>query len=134
MVSDTYSGTAIGGVLTVTSGGTANVVAEIAFTGHYVTSNFHLEDDGSGHVKIVDPSANEPQPSIAYGAATTLGYSESRVQAGGFAMASNGAAAIALLGNYMAGSFATAASDHGGTLISSPPQTEQWSLLAHPHE
>ena len=127
--------TGTGGVLTVTSGGTANVVAKIDFTGHYATSNFHLEDDGSGHVKIVDPSTNEPQPGIAYGAATTLGYSESGVQTGGFAMASNDAAAIVLLGNYMAASFATAADGHAGQLTTVRAQTasEHLSLIT-PHK
>ena len=39
-------------------------------------------------------------------------------------------AALALLGNYMAGSFALAAG--GGTLISGTPQTEPQLLLARP--
>jgi hypothetical protein len=41
------------------------------------------------------------------------------------------AAAITLLGNYMAGSFAAAADGHGGTLLTRAPQTEQ-PLLTHP--
>ena len=39
--------------------------------------------------------------------------------------------AIALLGNYMAGSFAAAADGHGGTLVTEA-QTGQAPLLAHP--
>jgi len=41
------------------------------------------------------------------------------------------AATIALLGNYMAGSFATTAGDQGGTLVSGTAQSEQ-PLLTHP--
>lgn len=41
------------------------------------------------------------------------------------------AAAIALLGNYMAGSFATAAGGQGGTLVTQASQIEQ-PLLTHP--
>ena len=42
------------------------------------------------------------------------------------------AATLALLGNYMAGSFATTAGGQGGTLISGTPQTDQQPLLTHP--
>jgi len=55
-----YSGTATSGVLTITSGGT--VVAAINFVGAYTLSNFLVTSDGSGHVKITDPSMIE-QPS-----------------------------------------------------------------------
>ncbi|HEV7215482.1 MAG TPA: hypothetical protein VGP33_10195 [Chloroflexota bacterium] len=41
------------------------------------------------------------------------------------------AAALALLGNYMAGSFATAAGGQGGTLVTHASQIEQ-PLLTHP--
>ena len=43
------------------------------------------------------------------------------------------AAAIALLGNYMAGSFVAATDGHGGTLVTEAPQTERQPLLTHPH-
>jgi hypothetical protein len=42
------------------------------------------------------------------------------------------AAAIALLGNYMAGSFVATADGHGGTLVTQAQQTEQQPLLTHP--
>ena len=41
------------------------------------------------------------------------------------------ATAIALLGNYMAGTFAATADGHGGTLVTEA-QTGQAPLLAHP--
>ena len=44
------------------------------------------------------------------------------------------AAAIALLGNYMASSFVTAADGHSGTVITEGPQTaNQQPLLTQPH-
>jgi hypothetical protein len=42
------------------------------------------------------------------------------------------AAAIALLGNYMAGSFVTAADGHGGTLVTEALQAHQPPPLSHP--
>ena len=68
-------------------------------------------------------------PNIALGAHTTLAYSQNATGAGGTLTVSDGrhATAIALLGNYMAGSFVAVADGHGGTLINEG-QTEQ--LLA----
>ena len=55
-VSASYSSsTASSGVLTVTSGGSANVVAVIDFIGHYVQSNFHITSEACGNVAIFDP-------------------------------------------------------------------------------
>ena len=42
------------------------------------------------------------------------------------------AASIALLGNYMAGSFVTAADGHGGTWLTEASQLAQAPLLAQP--
>ena len=41
-------------------------------------------------------------------------------------------AKIALLGNYIATSFVTAADGHGGTLLTQAVQTAQQPLLTHP--
>ena len=73
-------------------------------------------------------------PDIAFGAQTTLAYAENGTATGGTLTVSDGrhAASIALLGNYMAGSFLATADGHGGTLVSSTPHTEQPPLLAHP--
>ena len=49
-------------------------------------------------------------------------------------MGSQTAATIALLGNYMAGSFVIAADGHGGSLLTEAPQTGQQPLLTHPQE
>jgi hypothetical protein len=91
-------------MLTVTSG--ATVVAEIAFAGSYVSSNFHLGVDSGGHVEITDPP-------VANGS-----YSSN----------------IALLGQYMAGSFATAAAGQGHTALGEAGQAaDQQQTLVLPH-
>jgi hypothetical protein len=74
-------------------------------------------------------------PNIAFGAQTTLAYAENAAGTGGILTVSDGrhAASIALLGNYMAGSFVTAADGHGGTLVTETSQAGQQPLLTHPH-
>jgi hypothetical protein len=43
------------------------------------------------------------------------------------------AANVALLGQYMAGSFAQPSDGQGGTLISELPPSQQQQFLTHPH-
>ena len=71
-------------------------------------------------------------PDIAFGAHTTLAYTANAAGTGGTLTVSDGrhTAAIALFGNYMAGSFVAVADGHGGTLITQG-QTGQ-PLLTHP--
>jgi hypothetical protein len=74
-------------------------------------------------------------PSIAFGAPTTLGYTENSTNTGGTLTISDGshAASIALLGNYIAASFVTAGDGHGGTLVTEVAQVDQQPQLAKPH-
>jgi hypothetical protein len=132
------------GTLFVSSGGTA--VAAINIIGAYTSANFSAKADGSGNVEITDPAVPNggsaqtfPRqsldlPDIAFGAQTTLAYAANANGAGGTLTVSDGrhAASIALLGNYMAGSFATAADGHGGTLLTEASQLAQAPLLAQP--
>ena len=71
--------------------------------------------------------------SNSFGAQTTLAYSKNAAGTGGALRVGDGrhAATVALLGNYMAGSFVTAADGHGGTLVTNTAQTEP-PILAHP--
>ena len=112
----------------------------------------HLEfrkvNDGSGHLEIIDPTTVFTGPlvisggsslvasngDIGAGAATTLGYSANGSGTGGTLAVSDGtrAATIALLGNYIAGTFVTAADGHGGTLVTAAP-TANAPLLTTPH-
>ncbi|PWT93576.1 MAG: hypothetical protein C5B56_00500, partial [Proteobacteria bacterium] len=150
-VSATYTSTGPNsGFLTVTSGAVPVTVAEINFAGQYVTSNFHISSGIDGTVKITDPGVVNggsvqlgaaqafPQhgidlPDIAFGAHTTLAYSENPANTGGTLTVTDGrhAAAVALLGNYMAGSFAIVGDGHGGTLVTDAAPAAQ-TLLAHP--
>ena len=101
------SSTTSGGVLTVTSGGTANVVAVIGFSGHYVTSNFHITSGANGTLAIFDPPLAAP-----------LG-------------ASFISANLALFANYMATSF-PAIGPHGSSLVADLSQAGSEPLLTHP--
>jgi autotransporter passenger strand-loop-strand repeat protein len=137
------------GTLFISSGGT--MVAAIKMVGSYSVGEFHITSGAGGTVAITDPTVpnggsvepgpahNFPQggvdlPNIAFGARTTLAYAENAAGTGGTLTVSDGrhAASIALLGNYIAGSFIIAADGHGGTLISEVQQTEQKPLLVHP--
>ena len=121
-------------------------MAEINIIGAYTSANFSAKADSDGNVEIVDPAVPNggsaqtfPRqgldlPDIAFGAQTTLAYAANANGAGGTLTVSDGrhAASIALLGNYMAGSFVTAADGHGGTLLTEASQNAQPPLLAQP--
>jgi hypothetical protein len=117
--------------------------------GSYSAGNFTITAGVSNTVAITDPAVSNggsvqslaafafPQrgidlPDIAFGAQTTLAYAANAAGTGGTLTVSDGrhTAAIALLGNYMAGSFVAVADGHGGTLIKEG-QTGQ-PLLTHP--
>ena len=74
-------------------------------------------------------------PGIGFGATTTLAFSENNSRTGGTLTVTDGthAAAIALLGNYMASTLVTGADGHGGTLVTEAPQPGQPPLLTRPH-
>jgi hypothetical protein len=147
-ISFSYLPGAGSGTLTVSSGGA--VVASIEFVGNYSSGNFHVTAGPGGTVKVTDPGvANGGSvdagavrtfdahsgidlPDIAFGAQTTLAYAANAAGTGGTLTVSDGrhAAAVALLGSYMAGSFVAAADGHGGTLVTEA-QTGQ-PLLTHP--
>jgi autotransporter passenger strand-loop-strand repeat protein len=92
----------------------------------------------NGGTVALDPAAAFPRggidlPNIAFGAHTTLAYSENAAGTGGTLTVSDGrhAASIALLGSYTAGSFVAAADGHGGTLVTQA-QPQQQPLVIHP--
>jgi hypothetical protein len=67
---------------------------------------------------------------IAFGPGTTLGYAPNAGNSGGTLTANH--ASIALLGQYMASSFAASSDGHGDTLVTDPPPIQQ-QLLSQPH-
>ena len=74
-------------------------------------------------------------PGIAFDAQTTLGYSSNSNGMGGTLSLTDGThgAKIALLGNYIASSFALASDRQGGTMVvAEAPEPGNQSLLTHP--
>jgi len=73
-------------------------------------------------------------PDIAFGAHTTLAYSQNAAGTGGTLTVSDGrhAASIALFGSYIAGSVVLGADGHGGTLVTAAEQTPH-PQLTRPH-
>jgi hypothetical protein len=140
-----YTSAAGSGTLSVVSG--ATLVAQINLLGSYTSANFSAKADSNGKVEIVDPTVPNggsvqqtfPRngidlPDIVFGANTTLAYAENAAGTGGTLTVSDGrhAAAVALLGNYIAGSFVIGADGHGGTLVTDASQTAP-ALLTRPH-
>jgi hypothetical protein len=73
---------------------------------------------------------------VSYGAKSTLGYSANSNNTGGTLTVNDGThtATLALLGQYIAGSFVAASDGHGGTLVSEQAlSSTQTPLLTHPH-
>ena len=89
----------------------------------------------SGGAPAVDAHSGIDLPNIAFGAQTTLAYSQNAAGTGGTLTVSDGrhAAAIALIGNYMAGTFVVAADGHGGTLVTEERLDQQPLLTRPPH-
>jgi hypothetical protein len=127
------------------------MVAAIKMVGSYSAGNFNITSAAGGTVTITDPAVPNggsiqssaastfPQhgvdlPNIAFGAQTTLAYSENATGTGGTLTVSDRgkAASIVLLGSYMAGSFVAAAEGHAGTQVTQA-QPQQQPLLTHPH-
>ena len=96
----------------------------------------HLDQSGplTGTAKRVGAKDGIDVPNIAFGAQTTLAHSQNSADTGGTLTVTDGrhAAAIALLGNYMAGSFVAAADGHGATLAAETLQAHQPLPLSHP--
>jgi hypothetical protein len=73
---------------------------------------------------------------IGFGAGSTLGYAANADKSGGTLSVGDGVHTvnIALLGSYMASTFAAASDGHGGTLISEAAQASTQSpIVAQPH-
>jgi hypothetical protein len=125
----------------VSSGG--QLVASIDLIGVYSTGDLRVVSGVSATVKILDPAVGgggsvdtssaamvwlrnsiDP-PAVAAGARTTL-------ETGDNPPAAARAAAVALLGNYMAASFVDAAPAQGGVRVTDSQPSEQ-PQLTHPH-
>ena len=92
-------------------------------------STFTGKVSGFGAQNVIDlpgsPSARKPRSAIRRTATTPVVHCRSRTGAN--------SANIALLGSYMASSFAMESDNHGGTMvISEASQTANHSVLANP--
>jgi hypothetical protein len=136
------------GALMVSSGG--QLVASVNLIGVYSTGDFRVSSGVGGTVKISDPtvvgggSSNTSSaamvwlrnsidlPGVAAGARTTLAGTTDGRETGATPRDGALAAAVALLGNYMAASFVDAAHPQGGTSVIESEAAEQ-PHLTHPH-
>jgi hypothetical protein len=84
---------------------------------------------GFGRQDVID------LPGIAFDSQTTLGYAPSGAQTEGTLSLSDDihAASVALLGNYMASSFAATTDYHGGTMVIAQATTNDQGVLSNPH-
>jgi hypothetical protein len=105
-ISFSYTSHTGSGTLTVSSGGA--VVAQINMIGAYTSANFHITAGISGTVAIVDPTVVNGGSvdlfPLAFGAPSTLAHPDA---AGGAPTVGDDSHArvMALMGNYIAGSF-----------------------------
>jgi hypothetical protein len=123
----------VNGTLEIAQPSTANVAFQTASPGELVLdqpSSFGGSVSGLGGQDAID------LPGIAFSAHTTLGYLPNSNQTGGTLSVTDGShgATIALLGNYMASSFALLGDNHGGSMVvAEASQSGNGSLLTNPH-
>jgi hypothetical protein len=128
-----------GGSTTIAGGSVLDISApdtgKVTFAGSNGTLVLDQTATFSGTVASFGAKDHIDLASIAFGAPTTLGYTENSTNTGGILTISDGdhAASIALLGNYIAASFVTTADGHGGTLVSEAAHVDQQSALTKPH-
>jgi hypothetical protein len=120
-VHDSYAS----GVLTVTDGVDT---AKLDFNGSYTLANFDFASDGHGGTIVYDPPVIS-EPDTVFGAQAMLGYVSNQLPDNGHGPN------IALLGNYIASSFATANEGHGGgpIIAAEASQPNGQVLLSMPH-
>jgi hypothetical protein len=109
---------------------------EVNFLGD--TGTLKLEDSLSFAGTVVGVHGQDAidLADIGFGAGSTLGYSGNADNSGGTLSVGDGThtANIALLGSYMASSFAAASDGHGGTLVSETAQSAtQVPMVTQPH-
>jgi hypothetical protein len=111
--------------------------ANLSFTSGSPGEAIKLDDSAAFTGTVAGLAAISEQLDLAdigFSSRTTLGYTPNSANTGGTLIVSDGTrtANIALLGQYMASSFATANDDFGGTLITDPPAAQQ-AVIARPH-
>ncbi len=128
------------GSTTIGTGATLELAAAVSgsvtFAGSTGTLSLDQPSTFTGTVSGFQGQDIIDLPGIAFGANTTLGYLPNSNQTGGTLTLTNAthSANIALLGNYMASSFAIVSDTSGGTMVvtEASPASNQ-SLLTSPH-
>jgi hypothetical protein len=104
------------------------------FAGKSGTLVLDLASDFAGKISGFGGRDRIDLADIGFGAQTTLGYSANGNGGGTLTVSDAGhIAKIALLGNYMASSFAVASDGHGGTFLEAAASTPGQNALALPH-
>jgi len=137
-IQDSYSN----GVLTLGNGAQS---ATLDFSGSYVLANFDFANDGHGGTLVYDPpvtsNLNSSKSSTPEGSAwdvsgpSSLGYSSNGAQSPVPMAGGHQNTTLALLANYMASSFPTAASNDAGPMSEAAPNlaSTQWQLATNHH-
>ncbi len=130
-------GTVTGGGSATINGATLEFAAAsdsaVSFTGTAGTLLLDQSASFTGSVSQLASGDNLDLADIGFGTSTTIGYSGDG-KAGTLTVSDGtNTANIALLGQYMASSFATASDGHGGTLISDPSMSTQPPQLTQAH-
>jgi hypothetical protein len=123
---------AVAGTVEIAQASGANVAFQPGIPGDLVLDQ---PATFSGTVSGLGAQSTIDLPGIAFGAQTTLGYLPNSNQAGGTLSLTDGShsASIALLGQYMASSFALVGDNHGGTMVGvEASQSANHSLLTNP--
>jgi hypothetical protein len=123
---------------TIASGATVTIatagLGTDTFTGKGGTLVLDLASDFAGKISGFGGQDRIDLADIGFGAQTTLGYS-ANANGGGTLTVSDAThiAKVALLGNYIASSFAVASDGHGGTFLEAAASTPGQNALALPH-
>ncbi len=127
------------GSATIGAGATLDLAAadssSVAFAGSTGTLALGQPSTFTGTVSGFGSQDGIDLPGIIFGAQTTLGYLPNSNQTGGTLTVTDGthSAAIALLGNYMASSFAVVGDSSGGSMVvAATSQAANQSLLSTP--
>ena len=126
--------------VTVATGATVELhaafVGLVTFAGSTGTLKLDQSQSFSGTIAGFGGQDQIDLADVGYGAKSTLGYLANSNNTGGTLTINDGThtATLALLGQYIAGSFIAASDGHGGTLVSDEAlSATQTPVVTHPH-
>ena len=112
----------------------AAFVGPVSFAGSTGTLTLDQSQNFGGTIAGFGGQDQIDLADVGYGAKSTLGYLANRHNTGGTLTVNDGThtATLALLGQYIAGSFVAASDGHGGTLLSEEALPSNQIPLTHP--